>query len=279
MLHVPIASPESVVEDALGLGPLPPDPRAEAVPLACLERAGRWSHATMRASSRHTIVHVTRGAGRIVMGGLRHGYAAGDAAFVPAGVMHAIDLPRGVQGTRFLIPAAMLPDASRTPRRARSPGSEAVAEAAAMAAGLAREIGGSKPGRERGVACRAGILALWIERESVPPLRLSAAEALCRDLAALVESRLGRGRPAGDCARALGVAPAELDAACRAAMGRAAEEVVTERLLHEAGRRLRRTDRPAAEIARRLGIGSDARLAHLLATRRGVAPEASRTVL
>lgn len=214
----------------------------------------------MRASSRHTLVHVSRGAGRLVMGGLRYGTSAGDAAFIPAGVMHAIDLPPGIQGTRFLIPARLLNSAPRTPRRARSPGCEAVAEAeaVAMAAELIREIRAGKPGRSRGIACRAGLLALWIERESQPAARLSTAEALSCDFAGLVESQLGSGRRAADYARALGVTCQALDAACRSVMGRPAEDVVTERLIHEASRQIRRTERTPAEIARRLGLGSEA---------------------
>lgn len=273
MLHAPIERVFGVAADA---EPLPPDPTSEAVPLAALARSGRWAHATMRASSRHTILHVTRGAGCIVMGGLRHGYSAGDAALVPAGVMFALDLPRGVQGTLFAIPAAMIPDAPRAPRRARSPGSDAVAQAAAMAAELAEEVRDRRPGRERAVACRAGLLALWIERECAPPPRRSEAEALAREMASLVEQRLRSGRRAGDYARALGVAPAALDAACQAVLGRTAEEVVTERLLHEARRHLRRTDWPLSAIARRLGMGSGAQLAQLLQARCGLTVEAPR---
>lgn len=273
MLHAPIERVFGATADA---EPLPPDPVAEAVPLATLARAGRWAHATLRASSRHTLVHVTRGAGRIVMGGLRHGYSAGDAALVPAGVMFALDLPRGVQGTLFQVPAALIPDAPRAPRRARSPGSEAAAQAAAMAADLAEEIREVRPGRDRGVACRAGLLALWIERESWPPPRRSEAEILSRELAGLVEAQLRSGRRAGDYARALGATPAALDAACLSVLGRSAEDVVTERLVHEARRHLRRTDRSLPEIALRIGVGSGAQLAHLLQTRCGLPAEVLR---
>ena len=267
MLHAPIECPPD------DLGPvLPPDGRAEAFPLAGLARAGRWAHATMRASSRHAIVHVARGAGRLAMGGLRFGYSAGDAAFVPAGALHAIDLPRGVQGTLFMIPAAMIPCAPRSPRRARTPGSEAVVEAAAMAGDLAAEVRGTRPGRDRGVACRAGILALWIERESAPPPRLRPEEALSRDFAALVEAGLGGGRGAGDYARALGVTAAELDAACRSVVGRGADAVLDERLVHEARRWHARGDLPAGRIAAHLGLGTAAQMAHLLESRCGDAP-------
>ena len=275
MIHASIECPPGVGVDAVDGAP-PPDGRAEAASLAGLLRSGRWSHATMRASSRHAILHVSRGAGRIVMGGLRHGYSAGDAALVPAGVMHAIDLPRGVQGTLFHVPATMIPEAPRGPRHGRTPGSAAVAEAAAMAAELAAEIRTDRPGRARGIACRAGILALWIERESLPPPRLRPEEALSRDFAAQVEARLESGRGAADHARMLGVDAAELDAACRAVMGRGAEDVVTERLIHEALRLIRRTTRPLEEIAARLGLGTAARLAHLLGSRCGLDAEALR---
>ena len=274
MLHVPITSPLAATA---AMPILPPDAMAEATALSGLARSGRWAHATLRASSRHTIVHLTRGAGRLVMGGLRHGHSAGDAAFVPAGVSFAIELPPGAQGTLFSIPASAIPGAPRAPRRARSPGSEAVAEAAAMAARLAAEIRGDRPGRTRGIACHAGILTLWIEREWRPSARLGEAEALSRDFAALLESQLASGRRTGDYARALGAAPEALDAACRAVIGRAAEEALTERLVHEIGRHLRRTDRPVDEIARRLGLGSAGEIAHLLVSRRGVTPEAVRT--
>ena len=273
MLHVPITSPAAAVVEGLTL---PPDPAAEAIALAALARRGRWAHATLRASSRHAILHVARGAGRIVVGGLRHGYSAGDAAFVPAGTPYAIDLPAGVQGTLFAIPASAIPGAPRTARLARSAGSEAVKEATAMAARLAAEIRGDRPGRERAVACHAGLLALWIEREWRPSPRLGEAEALSRDFAALLEARLASGRRAADHARLLAVAPEALDRACRAVIGRSAEEAVTERLAHEALRHLRRTDRPAAEIARGLGIGSGEALAHLLVGRCGTTPEAAR---
>ena len=273
MLHVPFPSPPAAAEDVFAP---PPDTRAEAVALSSLAWGGRWAHATLRASSRHTIVHLTRGAGRLVMGGLRHGHSAGDAAFVPAGVAYAIELPPGVQGTAFSIPAAAVPGAPRAPRRARSPGSEAVAEAAAIAARLAAEIRGDRPGRARGIACHAGLLALWIEREWRPQARLNEAEALSRDFAALLEAQLASGRRAPDYARALGATPAALDAACRAVIGRSAEDAVAERMVHEIVRRLRRTDRPLDEIARRLGLGSADAMAHLLASRRGVTPRALR---
>ena len=77
--------------------PLPAHVRLVPIPL--LATGGRWRVEAMRSIAEPLFLWFTHGQGRITVSGRTRDYAAHDAIFIPAGVMHGFEVGPQVFGT------------------------------------------------------------------------------------------------------------------------------------------------------------------------------------
>ena len=76
----------------------------EVMPLAQLAQSQRWSLELMHPQEDHLLIWTTRGQGLITLQGIRRGYSAHNAIFIPAGHIWAAELGRQTLGFAIRVP-------------------------------------------------------------------------------------------------------------------------------------------------------------------------------
>jgi len=125
------------------------------------------------------------------------------------------------------------------------------------------------------------VLLLWVERwydaeRGEHPEPHDAAIQLYRRFARVLERDFTSHHDAAHYADELAVPPAALSQALTQASGRSTKELVTERVMNEAARLLRFSDRSVSEIAYRTGFGDPLYFSRAFKRHQGVAPSAFR---
>lgn len=239
-------------------------------------QGGRWRTEAMRSYRQPVLIWFTRGQGRITVSGVTRGYGPHNLVFLPAGTMHGFDTPGQVFGSVVFLPpdpALMLPDQAL---HLRFRDSTQQNELTGLIDALAREIEGNLPARERALHYRAGLVAVWIERQiaqmpeiTTPP---DASRRLAAAYSALIEQDLTSGRSVAEYAAVLGVSPTHLSRACNIASGRPASALLADRILFEARRLLSETRLPVGDIAAALGFTSAAYFTRSFHRQTGLTP-------
>lgn len=260
-----------------------PDPASgpRLVLIPRLASGGRWRIEAMRSLREPLLLWFTQGAGRVTIGGTTRGYGAHNAVFIPAGTMHGFEMTGRVFGTAVFFGrdhGLPLPDA---PHHLRIRDTAAQQEIGQILDAATRELDAARPGAERAARLHLGLLGVWLDRqitqaagESRPPA--DAARRLAERYARLLERNFNSAMGVADFAAALGVTPTHLTRATRAASGRAAHELLQDRVLFEARRLLAETDMPVKRVAAELGFGSAAYFTRTFHARTGQTPSAFR---
>ncbi|MFC7703736.1 helix-turn-helix domain-containing protein [Plastorhodobacter daqingensis] len=254
--------------------------RPRVVPIARLAAGGRWRIEAMRSYAEPLLLWFTRGQGRITVSGVTRGFGAHNAIFLPAGTMHGFDMTAQTYGTALFFGRdhglTHLPEA---PQHLRLREASAQAELTSLIDQIQRESDGRRPGHDRAVHHLSGLIAICIERLALhqePARRPDAAHRLAARFAALLERDFRQGLDIADYATALGVTPTHLSRACRQSCGRAAHDLLQDRLLFEARRLLAETSAPVKEVAKSLGFRSPAYFTRSFHQRTGKTPSAFR---
>ncbi|MFN3641923.1 MAG: AraC family transcriptional regulator [Gemmobacter sp.] len=278
-------APDGVDVTALDPARRPSDPNLAALRLVAIPRlaaGGRWRTEAMRALSEPVLLWFTRGQGRITVAGLTRGYGPNTAAFIPAGLMHGFEVGSQVFGTAvFFGRTTTLPLPDRA-HHLRVRENSAQVECNLALDAIARELASDRPARDRAAAAHLLLLSVWLERQVAaqtgdeaphPP----SARRLAARFAHLVEAEFRSGAGVADFAAALGVTPTHLTRVCRLTTGRAAKEILADRVIFEARRMLEETALPVQDIARTLGFRSAAYFTRSFHARTGTTPTAFRT--
>lgn len=254
--------------------------RYDVQPLAQLARGGRWRTEAMRSYSRPVLIWFTKGQGRITISGVRRGYGAHNAVYLPAGTMHAFDMLGQVFGQVIFFPddaSLGLPDA---PLHLRVRDARRQAELTALVEQIAREATSRSEDRSRVLPLVAGLIGVWLDRQTdiyEPDVTdRSAATRLSAAFASLVERHFRSPRNIADYAAELGVTPTHLSRVCNQLLGRPASELLAERRDYEAKRLLRETLLPVSKVAESLGFASAAYFTRAFSKRAGMTPSAFR---
>lgn len=254
----------------------PDSPRIAS--LARLAAGPRWRFEAMRAHGAPVLYWITRGQGRLTLAGATQGYGPHNAIFLPAGTMHGFDLGAQTQGSiLFFAPGTEgLPPA---PLHLRLQDVARQGELTQMIDRIAREAETpDRPGTARALACLAGLVAVWLERQPPAETRpASAARRMAARYTAVIERGFHTGGAVADYARDLGVTAAYLTRVCRESCGRSAHDLLQDRRFYEARRLLRDTDRPVGEVARAAGFTSAAYFTRAFAQATGQTPTAFRS--
>ncbi|MER5171456.1 AraC family transcriptional regulator [Thioclava kandeliae] len=225
-----------------------------------MAQGGRWRMEAMRALSEPCLYWITRGQGRVTVGGVQRGYGVHNAIFLPAGVMHGLELGANTQGLVLFFGRDHDPTLPANPQHLRVREATAQSELTALLEALNRESSQPRIGSDRAAEFQMGLISVWLERQiavapqdSLPPKN---ARKLVNRFTALVERDFRSSQTVSDYARQLRVTPTHLSRVCRDACGRPASDLLQERRLYEARRLLLDTQMPIKEIAARLGFRS-----------------------
>lgn len=228
----------------------------------------------------HLLIWITRGQGRVLLDGLRRGIGAHNALFIPAGSLFALDLGRQSIGQSVRLPATSELRLPAIPRHLRIREVQVQSELTGLIEAAQREDQAMLPLRSDALEAHAGLISVWLRRqialeEHIPEKR-NAAGRLSKRFCEMVSERYASGDAMAEYAAALAVTPTHLTRAVKAATGRTASDILTERVLSEARRLLVETHEPAQRIAGYLGFGSAAYFTRFIQHHTGKPPSKLR---
>ncbi|MBR9842212.1 MAG: helix-turn-helix transcriptional regulator [Rhodobacteraceae bacterium] len=242
--------------------PMPPQVNAIQVhTLSQMTVGGSWQLEQLHQRDHHLFLWITRGQGRILLHGLRRGFGAHNAIFVPAGKLFAMEYARQVQGQVLLIPddgRVILPDRTH---QLRIQDGLAQAELTGLFDDMRRELGEARPLLPEAMTALASMVSIWLRRQMLhagAQPRTSAAERLVRRFSDLLAEDFRSGNSMASYAEALDITPTHLTRVCRQCAGLTAADMLNQMVQHEARILLTRSDLPVQDIADHLGFGSAA---------------------
>ena len=234
--------------------------RVEALPRLTPET--RWRTEAMRSYAQPLLIWFTRGQGRITIAGVTHGFGPHHAVFLPAGTMHGYEMLGQVFGTSIFFPRDSSLTLPESPVHFRFREVQQQAELNGLIDNMSKELNRELPGQNRALLAHAGLLSVWLDRETTDEnlhsLETDAARRLASAYAAMVERDFRSGRSINDYAGQLGVTPTHLTRSCNVACARSASVILADRVHFEARRLLGETRRPIKDIAQDLGFSSPA---------------------
>lgn len=275
----PVAAPAPRPPAAHQLAADDAAPGIQVQTLAQMTLNGLWQLEQLHLRDHHLIVWITRGQGRLLLHGLRRGFGAHNAIFIPAGKLFSIEAGRHVQGQVLIIPndgRVQVPDRTQ---QLRLQDGLAQAELTGLFDDLRRERHEERPFLAESLTAIASLVSIWLRRQmllqgSAP--RASAAERIVRRFCDLLAEGYRSGRPMLDYAESLDITPTHLTRVCRHCAGLTAAEMLSQVVQHEARQMLTRTSQPINEIADALGFGSAAYFTRFSQQHFGAAPSQIR---
>lgn len=268
--------------------PMPPAPATPAGPVRCgsfaLEAQGApWRYRLLHDAEDDVLLWITRGQGRVIVDGVRRGISMHNALFLPAGTLHAIDLPSGVQGLMVQSPAGLVPRLPGTPVLLRVRDSLSQAELTGEIDAMSREVSRARPHVQEALVAHVQLLAVWLHRQIEAGAgdhpKETAAIRLVRRYARRVVQEFRSPAPLAHYAAALGVTPTHLTRVCRQCCGLTASDILTERKLHAARVALESPRPPVQEVAKSLGFASPAYFTRFIQGHTGQTPSALRAAV
>ncbi|MGJ8626598.1 MAG: AraC family transcriptional regulator [Sulfitobacter sp.] len=229
----------------------------------------------------HLLLWITRGQGRILLDGQRRGLGMHNALFIPAGTLFALDLGRQGMGQAVVIPQGTPLRLPEIPRHLRIRDVRVQSELSGLIEAAQREYHAPRPLRQDALEAHAALMSVWLRRQIMldehVPDRRNAAARLSAKYCTMVSDRYLSGVTMAEYAVELGVTPTHLTRALKAATGKTAADLLTERVLYAARTLLMDTREPAQDIARHLGFGSAAYFTRFIQQHTGLPPSKLRS--
>ncbi|MFT6674099.1 MAG: AraC family transcriptional activator of pobA [Sulfitobacter sp.] len=252
----------------------------EVLSLAQLTGGQDWKLGLAHDRSYHLLIWVTRGQGRMLLDGLRRGIGTHNALWVPAGSLFALDLGRQSIGQAVLIPQGTPLRLPEMPRHLRIRDVTTQSELTALIETAQREQTQQRSLRQDALEAHAALMSVWLRRQMMMdehvPERRNASGRLSQRFCVDLSARFRDGTSMQDYAARLGVTPTHLTRAVKAATGKTAADLLTERVLYAARSLLKDTRLPAQDIARHLGFGSAAYFTRFIQQHTGSPPSKLR---
>lgn len=268
-----------VISEPMVQSPPPPRSGIRVMTLAQMTHGGLWQLEQLHVRDHHLFIWVTRGQGRLLLHGLRRGFGAHNAIFVPAGKLLAMEIGRHVQGQAMLVPndgRVQLPDRTQ---QLRLQDGLAQAELTGLFEDLRRELHESRPFATEALTAIASLVSIWLRRQmqihGAQP-RATAAERIVRRFSDLLAENYQSGRPMQDYAEELEITSTHLARVSRQCAGITAADMLSQIVQHQARLLLTATNTPINEIADSLGFGSAAYFTRFSQQHFGAAPSQIR---
>lgn len=228
----------------------------------------------------HLLIWITRGQGLLQLDGQRRGLGAHNAVFIPARSLFTIDMGRQGFGQAVVIPDGTPLRLPQMPRHLRIRDVQAQTELTGLIEAAQREQQTTRALSNDALEAHTALMSVWLRRQIMQdehvPDRRSAGARLSARFCQLVSERFATGAPMATYADALGVTPTHLTRAVKAATGKTAADILTERVLYEARTLLGSSDHSAQSIARHLGFGSAAYFTRFIQHHTGMTPSKLR---
>lgn len=232
------------------------------IPLSQLSGSHDWRMTLAHDRPEQLLIWITRGQGRALLDGQRRGIGTHNAIVVPAKHLFSLDMGRQGVGQAVIVPQDCQILFPQMPRLLRIREVSAMSELTVLMEAATREQQAARPLVGQAMEAHGALISVWLQRqmamEEHAPARRNAAARLSSAYCARISAHYNEQMTMADHAAALGVTPTHLTRACKAATGRTAADLLTERVLYEARRLLVSTKVPAQDIARHLGFGSAA---------------------
>lgn len=257
-------------------------PESQVLTLAQISQGQDWQLQLAHDRPYHMLFWITRGQGVALIDGMRRGVGAHNALLVPAGSLFSLSAGRQSIGHVVLIPDGSPQRLPEIPRHLRIRDGLVQAELSSMIEAAQREEQQKRPLCNDALEAHIALMAVWLRRqiildEHVPDKR-NAAGRLSKRYCTELSLHYRSGKVMADYAATLGVTPTHLSRAVKAATGKTAADLLTERVLHAARSLLLETDEPAQAIARYLGFGSAAYFTRFMQQHTGKPPSKLRQV-
>lgn len=228
----------------------------------------------------HRLIWVTRGQGKVLLNGTRRGVGTNNVISVPPNTLFALDLGRQSLGHIVVIPDASDVRLPAAPRQFRLRDTASISELASVFEAVQREATYPRPLSQDALDAHVALLSVWLRRQiALPdhlPTPMNAAARLSAAFCAHLVTRHRDGLAMADFAAELGVTPTYLARACKAATGKTAADLLTERVLYAARVTLLETTAPVHDVARFLGFGSAAYFTRFIHKHTKMTPTALR---
>lgn len=237
-------------------------PPVQISTLAQLTGGQDWKLSLAHDRPAHVLIWLTRGQGRMLLNGTRRGVGTHNALSVPPRTLFSLELGRQSMGLVAVIPDGTdvrLPDG---PRQLRMRDVTAINELTGLLEAAQREAHTGRALAQDALDAHVLLMSVWLRRQIAEqehlPQPMNAAARLSAAFCGRIVSHHTQGLTMADHAAALNVTATHLTRACKAATGRTAADLLTERVLHAARCALIETDVAIQDIARHLGFGSAA---------------------
>ncbi|MEM6759227.1 MAG: AraC family transcriptional regulator [Pseudomonadota bacterium] len=248
--------------------------------LAQLTGGQDWRLSLPHDRGESLIIWITRGQGRALLNGTRRGIGTHNALLIPARTLFAIELGRQGLGQVARIPEGTDIRLPETPRQLRLRDVTAISEITTLFDAAQREATQQRPLVQDALDAHVALISVWVRRQiTLPehlPQKTDAAARLTAQFCDSIVQSYASPMTMADHAKTLGVTPTHLSRACKAATGRTAAELLTQRTLYAARIALAETKVPIQDIARHLGFGSAAYFTRFMQHHTGHAPTALR---
>ncbi|WP_299731331.1 AraC family transcriptional regulator [uncultured Tateyamaria sp.] len=248
--------------------------------LSQLSGAQDWRLSLAHDRAAHLLIWVTRGQGRLLLNGTRRGVGTHNAISIPAQTLFSLELGRQGMGL-----VAVIPDGSDLrlplgPRQLRMRDVSAISELTSLFEAAVREDSSGRELSQDALDAHIALMSVWWRRQiALPdnlPVRMNAAARLSAAFCQRIAQFYTTGMSMADHAAALNVTPTHLTRACKAASGRTAADLLTERVLYAARIALSETDVAIQDVARHLGFGSAAYFTRFIQQHTAKTPTALR---
>lgn len=248
--------------------------------LSQLSRGQEWRLALAHDRAEHLLIWTTRGQGRILLDGQRRGVGPHNAILIPSRSLFALDLGRQGVGQVVVIPEVNDLSVPQIPRQLRIRDGNDMNDLTVLIDAATREQAANKPLCAQSMDAYGALISVWVQRQLAlevhAPARRNAAGRLSAAYCRRVSEFYAEPMTMADHAQALNVTPTHLTRACKAATGKTAADLLTERVLYEARCLLAATKVPAQDIARHLGFGSAAYFTRFMQQHTNSTPTALR---
>ncbi len=248
--------------------------------LTQLTGSQEWRLSLAHDRPSHLVIWITRGQGRMLLNGTRRGVGTHNAISIPPRTLFALEMGRQSMGLVAVIPDGTEVRLPAGPRQLRMRDVSAISELNALFEASQREATSARELSQDALDAHIALMSVWLRRQiALPdnlPLKPNAAARLSAAFCQRVTNWYATGQSMADHAAALGVTPTHLTRACKAATGRTAADLLTERVLYAARVALVETDVPIQDVARHLGFGSAAYFTRFIQQHTARTPSALR---
>ena len=268
-----------------------PDDCLHYEPIAVRGRLHQWKIPVHRHEGLHQLQLIERGAARVTIDDVRHELQAPAALMLTPGSIHGFEYEHTCSGHQVTVPSEVLRASlagapSLVSRLAATlvlgPAQIAhdMGEATDLFLRLAGEFQTARPGRIEALQAQVVLLTLWFLRHgtelNATEQRQALRDTLVQRYRSLLELHFRQHQPLSFYAAALDVTADHLSRACRSIVGLSALDLMHERVLLEARRRLAFTSSPIVEIATLLGFEDPAYFSRFFTRLGGQSPSSYR---